>query len=237
MGTSGVTKERHVKGSPYSVDIDILENILEQTKKSICKIICNNDIYGTGFFCFLPFPDKATKLRALITNNHILGKSDIEIGKTIKFTVYNDKMDFKIIIDKSRKVYTNEDYDITIIELKPQKDGIKDDSYLDVDDCIILDDNIEANIKEVLKDKSIYLIHYPGGEKLKKSEGVIISIDEDKYTIHHNSDTNSGSSGSPILNLDNNKLIGIHVGAEKDKNGTIIGTLLREPFKYLMKNI
>lgn len=237
MGTSGVTKERHVKGSPYSVDIDILENILEQTKKSICKIICKNDIYGTGFFCFLPFPDKATKLRALITNNHILGKSDIEIGKTIKFTVYNDKMDFKIIIDKSRKVYTNEDYDITIIELKPQKDGIKDDSYLDVDDCIILDDNIEANIKEVLKDKSIYLIHYPGGEKLKKSEGVIISIDEDKYTIHHNSDTNSGSSGSPILNLDNNKLIGIHVGAEKDKNGTIIGTLLREPFKYLMKNI
>ena len=121
-------------------------------------------------FCFLPFPDKATKLRTLITNHHILKKKDIEIGKTIKFTVNDDKKNFQVVIDESRKLYSSPEYDITIIELKKEKDRIEDSSYVDVDD-IILNDNINNNLKEVLKNKTIYLIHYPGGDSLEEVRG------------------------------------------------------------------
>ena len=221
-------KEKYIPGFPKSIRVEILNKILDQSKKSICKIMCNDGGYGTGFFCFLPFPDKAIKLRTLITNNHILGKIDIEIGKTVIFSVNNDKNCFTIQIDESRKVYTNINYDITIIELKKEKDGIKDDSYLDVDD-IILDNDIKDNIIEVLKNKSIYLIHYPKGKNLEQAQGSIKFIDEDKYTIHHVCNTEKGSSGSPIFNLDNNKIIGIHKGAGKNENKWNLGTLLREP--------
>ena len=42
---------------------------------------------------------------------------------------------YKIIIDNKRKTFTNKDYDITIIELKPN-DGLNYDSFLDIDDNI-----------------------------------------------------------------------------------------------------
>ena len=233
MGTGGSKEcnlEKHIPGFPKSVKPNILEKILEQTKKSVCKILCNNGGNGTGFFCFLPFPDRVVRLRALITNNHILDKSNIEIGKTIEFTVNDDKKYFKIKIDESRKVYTNEIYDITIIELYKEKDGIKEDSYLEVDD-IILDDDIKDNLIEKLKNKSVYLIHYPEGESLEHAEGVIQFIGEDKYTIYHACNSRPGSSGSPILSLENNKLIGIHKGSGKNNCKWNLGILLIDPIK------
>jgi len=245
MGTSGNTNkkknEKFIPGHLISIKMNILEEILNQTKKSICKIICNNGAMGTGFFCFLPFPNKDKKLPTLITNNHILEEPDIEVGKSIKFSINDEKKYFNIILDEKRKVYTNDKYDITIIELYKEKDGInEDDSFLEVDDKII-DDNMKAHIETILKDKSIYIIHYPGGDKLEHAEGLIKLIDKDKYTIHHTCNTRPGSSGSPICFLDNNKLIGIHVGANNDEDKWNLGTLLNEPFKafnekYLIKN-
>ena len=244
MGTGSTTNkknEKYLPGHIISVKRNILEEILKQTQKSICKIICNNGIIGTGFFCFLPFPNKGKKLPTLITNNHILNESDIEIGKSIKFSINDEKKYFNIIIDETRKVYTNDIYDITIIELYKEKDGIKeDDSFLEVDDKII-DDNMNDYFEAILKNKSIYIIHYPGGDKLEHAEGMIKLIDEDKCTIHHTCNTRSGSSGSPICFLDNNKLIGIHVGAHNDEDKWNVGTLLSEPIKdfnekYFIKN-
>ena len=40
------------------------------------------------------------------------------ICKKIKFSINNDEIDYEIEIDKSRKIYTNDKSDITIIEIK-----------------------------------------------------------------------------------------------------------------------
>ena len=48
----------------------------------------------------------------------MVDKDDIIEGNTINLTLNNDKIPFKIKIDNSRKVYTNEKYDITFIEIK-----------------------------------------------------------------------------------------------------------------------
>ena len=57
--------------------------------------------------------------------------------------------------------------------------------------------------------------------------GIIKNINEDNYTIEHLCSTERGSSGSPILNLLNYKVIGIHKGTTEIINfewnlGTLI---------------
>ena len=84
------------------------------------------------FFCIIPFPDKLNKLPALITNNHVISKNDILKDNKIKFTLNNDTLSFEIKIDNFRKVYTNERFDVTFIEIK--KSGNLDiNSFLDLD--------------------------------------------------------------------------------------------------------
>ena len=100
---------------PNSVPLESLQLIFNQSSNSILKIVNQNNEKGTGFFCLIPFPDKLHPLSTLITNNHVLDKNDIELGKTIKFS--SEKKDYQIKINDQRKCYTNEDYDTTIIEI------------------------------------------------------------------------------------------------------------------------
>ena len=61
-------------------------------------------------------------------------------------------------------------------------------------------------------------MHYPHCIFSSFSDNIIINIDKDN-TIYHLCSTDHGSSGSPILNLDTLKVIGIHQGykyVEKD---------------------
>ena len=95
---------------------------------------------------------------------------------------------------------------MSIIEIK-KEDNIK--NFLELDDLILDDinkDNVQYN---KYKDKTIYIPHYPD-ENLSVSYGIISDIpEENKLYFQHKCITNIGSSGSPILNL-NNKVIGIH---------------------------
>ena len=61
---------------------------------------------------------------------------------------------------------------------------------------------------DIVYEPSIYIIQYPSGKKAGVSYGIINNID--KFNIQHYCCTESGSSGSPILNISNNKIIGIH---------------------------
>ena len=130
----------------------------------------------------------------------------------------------EITIDEKRKTFTSEKYDVTIIEMKPT-DGIKLDSFMEIDKDIYKD-----NFKEIFKNKSIYLLHYPKGAEICKSEEVMKNIGLDNYTVIHCCDSNNGSSGGPLINLKNNKVIGIHKGYN-DKKKINLGTILREPIE------
>ena len=146
-------KEKSLEKYPQSISVENLKIIIEQSEKSICKIICDKGGFGTGFFCLIPFPDKCNLLKVLITNNHVINKDFFYSQKIIKFTVNNDKFHFQIKIDNSRKFYTNEIYDITFIELK-DSDGIDIYSFLELDDKVFV-----GEPSKLYKEKSIYLIH------------------------------------------------------------------------------
>ena len=92
------------------------------------------------------------------------------------------------------------------MEIK-EEDNIK--NYLELDDIIINDIINNKNKNKEYINETIYIIQYPEN-KLSVSYGILDKIYEDKiYNFNHKCSSRGGSSGSPILNI-NNKIIGIH---------------------------
>jgi V8-like Glu-specific endopeptidase len=141
----------------------------------------------------------------------------------IKLTLDNDKITKSIVINNSRKIYTSKEKDITIIEIDHEKDNINFDAFLNVDENIYKDD-----LNEKYQNESVYIIHYENGKKAKYSLGIIRNISDDKININHNCATEEGSSGSPIINLQNYGVIGIHRGFFNKINK---GILLKIPIE------
>ena len=82
----------------------------------------------------------------------------------------------------------------------------------------------------IYNQKSVYLVHYPKGKKMEYSPGAIKNISLDNYNIEHYCPSEKGSSGCPIINLLNYKVIGIHKGS-KEKSNFNLGTLIKGPIK------
>lgn len=241
MGTCCNTK-RNIQNNELKISrdefkLDNSENINSNINidiniaKCICKINKNNSYKGTGFFCNIPFPDKNNLLPVLITNSQVLGKDDINEGKQINISTNNDNISYQIIIDESRKKYINSrSFEITIIELR-KDDGLDIESFLEIDENIY-----EDNLNQIYKDKEIYLLHYTLNGNVQYSIGLIKNIDEDNINIMHSCPYQTGFLGSPLLNLSNNKVIGVL----KENNDNIElnkGTFIKLPLeKFFDKN-
>ena len=210
-----INPENMVIDYPLPISIRGTEVILNQMRYSVGKIQIKNEL-GSCFFCNINFENQNSSV--LMTANHILNESNIEELKTI---LLNDKI---ISLDiKKSKIYFNKQYDITIIEIK--KRTIKGENknkieYLELD-------NIFNESPEIFyKNTSIYIPQYPKGQDIAVSYGIINGIKN--MNILHKCCTDKGSSGSPILNLLNNKLIGLHKGGGKNCN---FGSFLKIPIQ------
>jgi len=214
-------KEKDLNCQPNPITSDKLLTILKLIERCICLIKCPKEGHGTGFFCRIPYPDYFHFMPVLITNYHILKENDLAIGKKIKFTLNNNTINKEILINNQRKIFSNENFDITIIELDLKKDSIEPNSFLDIDTNIF-----SENPNEEFKNKDIYII----GNIKEFTHGKIKNIDINGITIQHLCSTKEGMSGSPIINLNNDRIIGIHKGSHPDHNWNL-GTFLREPIK------
>jgi hypothetical protein len=203
--------EDHVASSPL-ISSEKTKIIINQLNSNVCKIHKSNGDNATGFFCKLPF--SYTLLPVLITNNHVLNEEDIKPNRIIKYSLKDGQLQKQIIINESRITFTNKELDVTIIEIIPSLDEIND--FLEVDGTID-----KLNLKEKIKD-TIYILQYPEG-KSSYSYGDI-KDSSNAQDINYSCSTSEGSSGAPILNLINNKVIGVHKGSEASLN---IGTLMK----------
>ena len=220
--------ESILTGYPNEIPYESTKKIISQMEKNVCKIKINNK-QGTGFFCKIPFPNKDIMLPVFITNNHLINEK-LLYKEDEKISIFIEEQNSKKIDLKNRIKYTNEEYDITIIEIKDE-DEIN--NYLELDDTIIeylINDN---NKNGRYLDETVYIIQYPEG-KLSVSYGVLDNIYEDKkYSFNHKCCTKGGSSGSSILNINNNKVLGIHKkGYNKKYN---IGTFLNYSIKKFIE--
>ena len=218
--------EGKIKGAIDAITLEKTEKILMQMKTCICMIY--DDLIGTGFFCKIPYSNK--KIPVLITNYHIISDDFIKNHKQLKISINNEQIYDIISLNENSKIYSSikDKYDITIIKLEEEKNIYH---YLDLDDHLF-DDNLE----KIYEDKSIYILHYLNGDKISVSYGYGIQKFYEYY-IKHLCNTEHCSSGSPILNLKTNKVIGIHSGAINKNNETKfnIGILLKYPLNELTK--
>ena len=223
-----VINEKKLNLYPEPVYTECLDKILDQMKYCVCKIYIDDGKKGTGFFCKIPFSNKENLLPVLITNNHIINETFLN-NKNNKITLsINNDNEYKEIELKDRMHYTNKEYDITIIELKDEKSTIK--KYLE------LDKNVINNIHTPYIDESIYVLHYPGSKNAAISFGILKSINEKmNYNFSHVCSTQNGSSGAPILNLSNSKIIGIHKGTTNLSSNYNVGLFLNEPIKKFLE--
>ena len=215
-------------GYPKETTYEGMEIILHQMKKAICKIKIE-EMEGTGFFCKIPFPDLNKMLRVFITNNHVINK-DLLFQESARISIeIKEENEFKYLNLKNRIKYTNEEFDITIIEIK---DEDKINSFLELDESLIKDIIMNSNKNNEFIDETIYILQYLEG-RLSVSFGILDTIYIDKkYKFKHKCCTKGGSAGSPILNINNNKVIGFHCQGNIRFN---IGIFLNYPIKEFIK--
>ena len=193
MGIGG--KQRKVKHENKS--------IIDPKEKKYDNIICNinnKGINGIGFLCKIP-SDSNELVPVLITNSTLLPASDITSGKKIEFTL--NSVSHSLTIDESRKVFNNlNDYNITIVEIK-KEDKLDTNSFLDIE--------IDQNLKlEEYKKKPISLLIKSKKDNIELKSCKITNLGEKEYEMEYSCDIKEEVYGSPLININTNKILGIH---------------------------
>ena len=222
-------EKNHLYKSCDSVTLEATKNIIHQMENCVCKINYEGNI-ESGFFCKIPL-DKNNKCNTLITSSNLFKKENKDKDKVknknkIIKIYFNDENDYKIInIDKNRKIYCNLNLGIQIIILE-EKDNINNKKlFLELDDNLLKENYF-------YKDSSIYIIQYKNGNEISVSYGKINKISEG--TIYHYCKVeNNILSGAPILNLSNNKVIGMQTNIKKSGNNS--GSFLKLPINEFLK--
>ena len=209
-------------------------------KNHVCAIEINNKIKGNGFLVNLEVPQKLVKFPVLITLGNILSKDEIKKNKKIKLHLKNSKSLLEIIIDKLRKLYTNEENNFTLIEIK-KEDGLNINSFLEID--------YQFDFKYLMKNNKninkIYsLSHLKGENNLIITKGQIYSINQKKNSFEYTMNS-TPVLGSPLLikkeEKKNNKIDYVYkvVGifdSFNGKKGLCNGILIKEPIKFFFEN-
>ena len=206
-----------------SMNIEERELIYKNIKNSICKIIINDNQEGYGFFCKIINREKSNLVPVLITNYSTLSLEYIKTNVTLKILL-NEGQEIKYIsLDEARINYTNEDINITIIEIKPKIDEIN--SFLEIDENLY--ENI--NLNEIFNNKNIYIIERPHFKRDFISITQLQNINNN--TLEYMVKTAFGCLGTPIFNLENHKIIGIHMNEiQSEKNYNICLKIVIDEF-------
>ena len=203
-------------------------NTLNKMSKSICKIICqkdNKEWTGTGYFMSIKFENNAI-INCFLTNDHVLDHRNIN-SITIKLLL-GDNNEKTFNIRKKRYIkYFKKPIDITMIEI------LNDDEFIKDVDFLSYDLNYIKNGYDYYLNKEIFILQHPYGDEMYSSIGKIISIKD--YEFEHDAGTSSGSSGSAVILIENNCVIGVHK-ARKNSSGNKIGTFIGKLFEGIVND-
>ena len=210
--------EKQIGNKPIPLDICI------KLRESICKIIIKNMeniILGSGFFMKI-----SKSLKFLFTNWHIINKELINDNNNIEIEIWN-KEKMKINLNQRYSKYFEKPKDITIIEIKEEDKIYKDIKFLEYDS------NYKEKGYKIYKGVDVFTLEHPSGGDVSSASGKILYIDNIEFV--HNVPTDTGSSGCPIILLNNNINLIFVIGIHKSKNinsstnnGTFIGENINE---------
>ena len=175
-------------------------------------------------FLSLFFLNYSEPLKYLITNYHIINP-DIK-NEDIEIQIWNKKTMKLKFMNRITK-FIKKPKDIALIEIKGSDEIYQDIEFLDYDL------NYVNKGYSMYQDADIFTIEHPYGKGASCASGKIVNIN--KYQFDHNIATDNGSSGCPIILLNNNinlvQVIGVHKNADLLKSlngGTFIGEIFNE---------
>jgi len=198
---------------------NIVTKIREQKRQCICKLVNDDNQFGTGFFCKIHYENFDKKV--LITH------SSLQLNEKLRNL---DKIPLKNSLKKdlnintlNKIIFTDEENEITFIE-------IKDNEIVDDNQFLELDENIfNENPEEHFKDQFIYLL-FKSSSSSEQRFGKIKQINNQNSTIEHLCSSEEGSLGGPIINYTNQKVIGMNKGFGEDKEWNL-ATFLNKPIE------
>ena len=210
MGISGDNKDTQRQDQQFTghrgVDIDIIIKV----RNSICKIVIKKggeEHYGTGFFVKI-----SDSLKYLITNYHNINPDIISENPEIEFEIWNKKK-IKLNLNNRETYYFKPPKDVTVIEIKYT------DLLYDEIEFLDYDNNYKKNGYKIYKNIDVFTVEHPLGKGAVCASGTIVNINE--FEFLHNITTDNGSSGSPVILLNNNinliQVIGNHKSAKISK--------------------
>ncbi len=220
---SNYINEIKIPGHGNPITIKQFQDLVKKSENSTFKIEFFGQ-KGTGFF----FEQNISSIKYynkyfLMTNNHVLNQDFFNNNTHLEIEHKNKQI---IIPLNNRIKYTNEELDFTIIEILPTDDFFSEIKYFFTIDNYIMSNNSESNYLK----KDICIFQYPNGEELSFDKGEIKSIND--YQIKHLVSTEPGSSGSPILLLNNFTIIGIHQAGgnenKEDNKGIFMKNILND---------
>ena len=112
-------KESILTGYPNIISYECTKKIIQQMESNISKIKIGKE-QGTGFFCKIPFPDLNNMLSVFITTNHIINGELLYKNNAIIEISIEEENNIRKLNLNNRMKYTDEEYDITIIEIKKE---------------------------------------------------------------------------------------------------------------------
>lgn len=170
------------------------DNIIkERISKSICKIEYiyeKEKVNGTGFLVRLPIPDSTDHIRGLITSNHIINTNNAYNTSISLNFIFDEKIMY--LIPKEHFCFSDPFIDITFIELK----NIEYNGFEFI--------NIEENV-----DIPKYCYIITNLKNIHTSKGKISKLWG--FKLFHTISIEDNYLGSPLISLDDNKVIGIHL--------------------------
>jgi len=191
-----------------------------------------NDWKASGFF--LKFQRNKKPFHCLLTNQHVITPDMVNNKETITIKYDNENKELKLKLNPTKRIIVCfKDFyklDVTLVEII-KDDKIKEDFYL----------SPKVNYNYSFKDfcgKDIQIVQYPGGNDLSYSEGKITRLYNNNENIfYHNSSTQQGSSGGPIVLKGEYTVLAIHKGTNSEENvGIFIKNIVEIMKNYSKKN-
>ena len=169
-----------------------IKKISEQMENYFYRINKKEGKYEIGYF--IKIKDKNKNYLALITNSNVLDDID---NNSLKIVIENVPK----LIELGNIRYEDKKYRKAIIEIKNNND-IK--YYFEIDNNTY---KSEEEINMNYNKESIYIIQYDNNNNILLSYGIINGVCDNE--IKYLSNIKSNVKDSIILNLNNNKIIGI----------------------------
>ena len=202
-----------MKNFPEPLSLDNVTKIVKEIQNNLCSIYIRKEIISFGFFCKIPFPDFEHTLKVLITNCENINDELLEKEKELDLLIKGGEI----------VKYTNEDYNISIIEINEDKDDIHD--YFELDEIMW---NQETN---KLINESLYTLQN-SNNNIYICLGFLTEInnDDNDNNFIYISRLKNNNLNSPILNFTSHKLLGINI-KNNEKSYSNIGLFIYYPLK------